>query len=154
MSQNLWGSPGFPTVIKLQQKGLTRGYIHSFPILQTVMKPLKPGKLASGAQPSQRVSVASSYCSCQGLGSALFCFLLYWVWWSEWRMSPHTLDIWTLSPQLVASFEDIVESFKVRAILEEVCHWRWELRVISLASLPVHSLRLMVEMWLWTSCSC
>lgn len=88
--------------------------------------------------PQRVVSVASSYCSCHGLGSALFCFLLYWVWWSE--CPPHRLDIRTLSPQLVASFGDIVESFKVGAILEEVCHWEWGLRVISLASLPVHSL--------------
>lgn len=87
-----------------------------------------------------------------------FCFVLLFVvlgMWFEWRTSPHKLDVRTLSPQLVASFGDIVESFKVRAIWRKdvIGGGSWGLLVLP-HFLCTLFLVLMVEMWLWTSCSC
>lgn len=45
--------------------------------------------------------------------------------WSEWKLSPTGSCAWTLSPQLVAPFGDVMGLLRDVALMEEVCHWEW-----------------------------
>lgn len=54
----------------------------------------------------------------------------------KWELSHKVSGIWMLVPQLVALFRKVWEGV---ALLAAVCYWRWDLRVWSLALIPVIS---------------